>query len=56
MKKVRAISVMMNGKERIVIDEIYPTFHHVCELMKELQNSGYKFVHLTACTFEERNV
>lgn len=53
MKKVRAIAIMMDGKERIVIDEKYPTFHHVCEHMKELQNSGYKFVHLVACTIEE---
>lgn len=53
MKKVRAIAIMMDGKERIVIDEKYPTFQHVCEHMKELQNSGYKFVHLIACTIED---
>ena len=53
MKKVRAIAIMMDGKERLVIDEKYPTFHHVCEHMIELQKSGYKFVHLIACTIDE---
>lgn len=53
VKKVRAIAIMMDGKERIVIDENYPSFHHVCDHMKELQRAGYKFIHLIACTIEE---
>lgn len=53
MKKIRAIIIMTNDKDKLVIDEIYPSFHHVYEHMKELQKSGYKFVHLIACTIDD---